>query len=370
MKYATVCSGIGAPECAWTPLNWEPVFSAEIDAFPSAVLSRRFPNTPNLGDMTKIDGTKYRGAVDLICGGTPCQSFSLAGLRRGMFDSRGNLALDFVRILFETKPRWFIWENVPGVLSSNKGRDFGSLIGAFRHVGYSCAWRVLDAQFFGVPQQRRRVFVVGHLGEDWRPPAQVLFDGEGMRGDIESGRKTGKVVTALTRSSAGASGANDNDARAGHLIIDFRHGTTGDVCKTLLSCTGGPSLHCTPYIMATGQANAEISVGVSPTLTCAHESPIVFDPAQITSQANRSVPKPGIAHTLNAGGIATLFSPEIRRLTPLEYERLQGFPDNWTLVPYRGRMAKDTPRYKAVGNSMAVPVMRWVGERIEMFNNQ
>jgi len=230
-------------------------------------------------------------------------------------------------------------------------------------------------------------------------PAKVLFDGEGMRRDIVTGRKTGKAVTALTRISAGASGADDNDARAEHLIIDFQNGTVGEgVCQAVMSGPKGPSPNNAPYVMATGQGGAEISVGVSPTLTCNHEAPIlfqgnashtqsmnpgqisptldvgkaggviVFDPGQVTSKTNRSIPKPGIAHTLNAGGIAALFSPEIRRFTPLEYERLQGFTDNYTLVPYRGKMAKDTPRYKAVGNSMAVPVMRWIGQRIEMFN--
>ncbi|MFZ9092994.1 MAG: DNA cytosine methyltransferase, partial [Planctomycetaceae bacterium] len=155
MRYLSVCSGIEAASCAWSPLGWSPIAFSEIETFPCSVLRHHYPNVPNLGDMTLFEEWDINETVDVLVGGTPCQSFSIAGLRGGLEDGRGNLALIYCRILQKFRPRWFVWENVPGVLSSNGGRDFGSILGAMVELGYGISYRVLDAQYFGVPQRRR-----------------------------------------------------------------------------------------------------------------------------------------------------------------------------------------------------------------------
>jgi len=167
MNYATVASGISAESAAWKPLGWKPVFFSEIDPFASAILKHHYPTVPNYGDMNLVykyarQIRKHHAPIDLLAGGTPCQSFSVAGLRKGMDDPRGNLSIVFLGIAQRLRPRWIVWENVPGLLSSNKGRDFGSFFGALAQLGYEFAYRVLDAQHFGVPQRRRRIFVVAH----------------------------------------------------------------------------------------------------------------------------------------------------------------------------------------------------------------
>jgi DNA (cytosine-5)-methyltransferase 1 len=196
VNYATVCSGIGAPEVAWKELWGEPVFTSEIEKFPSAVLKHHMPDVPNYGDMTNYKEWPDHEQLGLICGGTPCQSFSVAGLRKGMDDPRGNLTLAFLGLIARYNPRWIIWENVPGVFSSvsNGQSDFGRFLTGLAELGYSCAYRVLDAQYFGVPQRRRRVFVVGHLGNDWRPPYAVLFEPDSLRGNTPQSRKAGEEV--------------------------------------------------------------------------------------------------------------------------------------------------------------------------------
>jgi DNA (cytosine-5)-methyltransferase 1 len=197
MKYGSVCSGMEAATCAWHPLGWHPQFFSEFDATASRFLSAKYPDTPNLGDMTKFkewpDAT-----INVLVGGTPCQSFSVAGLRKGMADPRGNLALTYLAIADRYRPDWLVWENVPGVLSSNGGRDFGSILGGMAELGYGFAYRILDAQFVrveshnrAVPQRRRRVFVVGHLG-DWRCAAAVLFECESLSGNPAPRREAGK----------------------------------------------------------------------------------------------------------------------------------------------------------------------------------
>lgn len=271
MRYLSLFAGIEAASVAWEPLGFKPLAFAEIDRFPCAVLAHRFPSVPNLGDVTKADWSEYCGSVDIIIGGSPCQSFSMSGLRGGLEDPRGNLTLTYLAVVDRVRPRWIVWENVRGVLSSNAGRDFGTFLGGLEKLGYSAAWRVLDASGFGVPQQRRRVFLVGHLG-NFASPAAVLFERESFRGTPPKVRKAGKEIAGTLIASTGPS-----PERASLLIVDRG---------------------------------------------CA------------------------------------------RRLTPLECERLQGFPDNWTLVAYRGKPAADGPRCKALGNSMAVPVVRWIGERI------
>lgn len=191
--YGSVCSGIEAASVAWHDLGWKPAFFSEIENFPRAVLAHHFPEVPCHGDFCTIKKGEYED-IDLLVGGTPCQSFSIAGLRKGMDDERGNLALEFIRLAKRLRPRWILWENVPGVLSSNEGKDFGSFLAALDELGYGYAWRVLDAQNFGVPQRRRRVFLVGYLG-DWRPAAAVLFEPQSMCGNPAPSRKARQTTS-------------------------------------------------------------------------------------------------------------------------------------------------------------------------------
>ena len=192
MKYGSVCSGVEAATMAWHHMGWKPSFFSEIEQFPCAVLQHHYPEVPLHGDFTTIGENDYE-PIDLLVGGTPCQSFSIAGLRKGMADDRGNLALEFLKLAQRTRPTWVVWENVPGVLSSNGGRDFGAFLGGLGEIGYGFAYRVLNAQYFGVPQRRRRVFVVGYFG-DWRPPAQVLFERQSLSGHPAPSREAGKVL--------------------------------------------------------------------------------------------------------------------------------------------------------------------------------
>jgi len=384
MRFLSVCSGIEAASAAWHPLGWHASAVAEIEPFPSAVLSHHFPEVPNLGDFTRIVRSpalqQNIGDVSLLVGGTPCQSFSVAGLRGGLSDERGNLALEFVRLAAVLRPRWILWENVPGVLSSGGGRDFGAILGAMVELGYGWAYRVLDAQYFGVPQRRRRVFLVGHSGGSPNGPAQVLFEREGVRRDSAARGQARQEVAGTLGGGPGSRGWSSDTDR-----MTFVPAVSPAVTSKWSKGSGGP-------------AGDECQNLVS------QPQPIPFDTTQITSPANRSRPAPGApCHPLSAGahppaicfpwqiGATQQMSVDVekaptliknptpavssvtigvRRLTPTECERLQGFSDGWTDVPYRGKPASDGPRYKALGNSMAVPVMRWIGERIKMVDEQ
>lgn len=324
MRFLSLCSGIEAASAAWKGLGWKPIAFSEIEPFPCSVLAHHFPDVPNVGDMTQIDGRKYRGTVDLLVGGTPCQGFSIAGKRGGLSDVRSGLAMHFVRLVSEIKPRWFLWENVPGAFSTAAGRDFGTFVRALDGVGYHLAWRVLDAQFFGVPQRRRRIFLVGHSA-DWRYPAAVLFEPGCLRRDTEAGGKKRQDVTQALTGCLGAGGADDNRAQGGFYVPE--------IVSQAMSCKWAKG--------TSGPAGDEYH-----NLVCA---PLTTRPyADNDAQESRLV----------------ISCPGVRRLTPLECERLQGFPDGWTDVLHEGRPASDSARYKALGNSMAVPVMRWIGERI------
>jgi len=372
--YGSVCSGIEAATAAWHPLGWRPAFFSEIEKFPRAVLAHHYPDVPLHGDFTTIQAGQYE-PIELLVGGTPCQSFSVAGLRGGLDDGRGKLALEYLRLADRLRPRWLVWENVPGVLSSNGGRDFGSVLGGMVELGYGIAYRVLDAQYFGIPQRRRRVFVVGYFG-DWRRAAAVLFERESLRGDSAPRREARKDVapTISSRPTGGGGLGTDFDLDGGRIV----HSLRGEGFDASEDGTG----RGTPLV------------------------PVAFDTTQITSAANYSNPKPGgPCHPLAAGAHAPAVAfalrgrddgaqPEmhgdggsigalraagggsrrdylaarsaVRRLTPRECERLQGFPDDYTAIPYRGGVAADGPRYKALGNSMAVPCMAWIGRRIQM----
>ena len=494
LTYASICDGIGAVHCAWAALGWRCAWVSEIEPFACAVVDHHWL-LPNLGDMTKITEDQLHGCdqrLELIVGGTPCQSFSVAGLRKGLADPRGNLALVFLRLIDAARPRWILWENVPGVLSVDSGRAFGAFLGALAQFGYGFTWRILDAQFFGVPQRRRRIFVVGYLG-DWRPAAAVLLEPEGLCRNPAPRRKTrSQVARALTGSTGGCSAKEQQ--------------------TTFIGADGRP---LNALCMSNSQSNSEILDDLCPTLTCMHEQPVVL-PGQLevvgpicahskehghamtTQQAayaghliahaltaehdasedgtGRGVPlvphafdckqdgrgDADVAPTLramgndggnaNAGGqlavaypldlrnasrdadkldevnrqglgvgesgdpsptcstafvpgVAYAFEPRIgrcdrgqpaqvvpalagsnagatsdsrpciatsyavRRLTPRECERLQGFPDDYTLITFRGKPAADGPRYRALGNSMAVPVMAWIGQRIQIVDD-
>ena len=426
MKYLSVCSGIEAATCAWHPLGWEPVGFSEIDPFPRSVLKHHYPNVPLFGDFTEIQADDIE-PIDLLVGGTPCQSFSVAGLRGGMADDRGNLALEFCRLALRTRPRWIVWENVPGVLSSNEGRDFGSFLGALAQCGYGFAYRVLDAQFvrvqshpFAVPQRRRRVFVVGYLG-DWRRAAQVLFERESMCGHPPPSREAGKGTAGFTKKSFGdysegvgtlrAAGGDigpgsetltvgaattlhgDDIARTlsarhdsspchdrGQNVVAFKPhqsakartlGASNEVTPTLSSASSGNAVPCLAFSSKDSGGDAG---EVSPTLRSMNNSEshangggqvaiatsitLASDPIHSQELAQPITNRNGDPGTFQQGQI-------VRRLTPTECERLQGFEPGWTNVPYRGKPACDGPRYKAIGNSMAVNVMSFLGQRIQ-----
>lgn len=192
MKYVSLFSGIEAATVAWEPLGWEPVCFAEFDEFPSAVLAERYPEVPNVGDVTKMNWKKYRGKVDLVVGGSPCQSFSIAGKREGLQGESG-LMFEYIRAVREIRPRWFLWENVPGAISSENGEAFRQLLSEMDKLGYGLAWRILDAQFFGVAQRRRRLFLVGHLGA-CPPPSAYSLSRRACEGILNRARKRGRAL--------------------------------------------------------------------------------------------------------------------------------------------------------------------------------
>lgn len=474
MKFLSICSGIEAASVAWNPLGWKAVAFSEIEPFPCAVLEHHYPDTPNLGDMTKFNDWKINDSINLVCGGTPCQSFSVAGLRKGMADPRGNLALVFLGIVDRFRPRWVVWENVPGVLSSNGTEDFGAFLGALGELEYGSAYRVFDAQYFGLAQRRKRVFVVGHLG-DWRPSAAVLFERESLSGNPPPRREARQDVapTISARTKGGGGLGTDFDCDGGLIMshdpactltardykgplqeadlstviahslraqsqsahdpsletyvthaltgnghdasedgtgrgtpivpIDLRNALRGEKA---LDAGGGIGRPGDPAFSVTRNPQAVAFNPTAGTLEANQIPAVVFDTTQVTSKANRSNPQPGdpchplasgahapaiaiqagalrenpdsgpdgvgvqegAAYTLEARAevqaVSTTYA--VRRLTPRECERLQGFPDDYTLIPYRGKPAKDGPRYKALGNSWAVPCVRWIGERIEL----
>ena len=421
MRYGSVCSGIEAASVAWRPLGWECAFVSEIEKFPAAVLAERFPEVPNLGDFTKIARGNYEGDIDLLVGGTPCQAFSIAGLRKGLNDERGNLALEFARLAFRTHARWVVWENVPGVLSSKRGEDFATFLsllvgwevtvpnGKWRKAGlvtaapgcFNVGWRVLDAQYTrvqqfprAIPQRRRRVILVGSLGS-WEDCAKVLFDGEMCGGDAPPRREARQAAPGDAGADLTGSGWRfswwDGGQRASTLttrsigqmmpdkdqlpcVIDTRWHT----CATDGSC---------PSLLATDYKEPKAFVDASPTSDASYPSKMnnqdvgklvaeecyPIDMMNVDGRGDefkaKCYGKDGdAAYSLTRRRPSGVCTPGvIRRYIPLEAERLMGFPDGWTQIPWRGKPASecpDGPRYKALGNSMCTNVMMWIGERI------
>jgi DNA (cytosine-5)-methyltransferase 1 len=531
MNYLSVCSGIESATVAWHALGWNAVSFSEIEPFPCAVLSHHYPAVPNLGDLTLFDQwpEELLAQADILVGGTPCQAFSVAGSRKSLDDDRGNLTLiyaklfnriDSIRVQLHLPPAICVWENVPGVLST-RDNAFGCFLaelagedtpllppgGRWTDAGFvrgpqrTIGWRTLDAQYFGLAQRRKRVFVVASAGDFH--PEEILFEFKGLRRDSPPSRRTGE--SAAGNAQCGFEVGGTLGPRVSRLTTDECAQGSAIVAAPLI-----PEVYPTidaqmdrkwgsnqwvnngfaviePHCMAHGQANAAIGINIGTTLTCLHESPIVFKPShytrdkdgapsevagplsaeadrgdqeqvvlafqtpvaydltQITSPTNRSNPQPGDpCHPLVANGASPVVSfyanesrcnniatdgssvpvkvgstgssgnppavafesriarngrgapsevvpplkaqsgesgkgdaapliatpMSVRRLTPRECERLQGFPDDYTLIPYRGKPAADGPRYKALGNSKAVPVVRWIGRRIQQYLNQ
>ncbi|SHL41963.1 DNA (cytosine-5)-methyltransferase 1 [Nitrosospira sp. Nsp11] len=432
MIYGSVCSGIEAASAAWHPLGWKAAFFSEIEKFPCSVLDHHYPTVPNLGDMTKFK--EWPDAIiNVLVGGTPCQSFSIAGLRKGLDDPRGNLMLTYLAIAARYRPRFLVWENVPGVLSSNGGRDFGTFLGGLGQLGYGFAYRVLDAQHFGVPQRRRRVFVVGCLG-DWRRAAAVLFERHSLSGNPAPSREKGKgfahdTAPCLTSSGRGVERSGDtrgqdpviavagplttrpyadNASQEYNLIAHSLRGEGFDASKDGTG-RGTPLVPVAIQNATRGKSQNGLGIGgdVMFTLDQGSQHAIAFD-CKASGQNGFGVGN--VASTLrsmghanshqNGGGHqAVCFaqntrdevremavvgalaaqpgmkqtsyirqSMQVRRLTPRECARLQGFPDDYLDILHNGKPAADGPKYKALGNSMAVPCMAWIGERIAMVN--
>jgi DNA (cytosine-5)-methyltransferase 1 len=428
MRYLSVCSGIEAATVAWHPLGWQPVAFSEIEKFPSQVLAHHYPDVPNLGDMTKFQEWTNVTDIDVFVGGTPCQSFSVAGLRKGLADPRGNLMLTYLAIAERYQPKWLVWENVPGVLSSNGGRDFGTFLGALGQLGYGFAYRVLDAQYFGVAQRRRRVFVVGYLG-DWRRAAAVLFESESMSGHPAPSRKERQNIATTITGNLGTGGPNDmtpivignvqngevttlssreykglscgrdgltsaaviqtygipgnwigrNPKNGGNAIQPMydvapcltktdRHGVAQPIAYSFDSLNSNSMKSKNPI---SGCSEVEVSKtldtsrGLDP--SCNQGGIGIAQPIAFSTKQQSMNCSDNVANSLAANDYkepqAIIQQMAVRRLTPVECERLQGFPDGYTDIKEN---TPDGPRYKALGNSMAVPVMRWIGKQIQM----
>ena len=421
LRYLSLFSGIEAATVAWHPLGWTPVAFAEIEPFPSSVLAAHYPNVPNLGDVTQITDEQIAalGPIDVVIGGSPCQDLSVAGKRAGLAGARSSLFHEQVRIFHAARHfcgcRWLVWENVPGAFSSHGGRDFAVVVGTLAGctvttprngwgtegaaVGENglVEWCVLDAQWFGVAQRRERVFAVLDTG-NWQDRPPVLLEPESVRGDHPPGRESGQgVAPCISARTKGGGGLGTDFDCDGGLIHDVAHALRADGFDASEDGTGRgtPIVPTTVGALTDGAHNGGGLNGQD--AYSGRIFPVAFDTAQITSKANRTRVEPGLpASTLNQAGMmhvafgwqnssrqgasaSASVTPtldkskvpgissgmQVRRLTPRECERLQGFPDDYTLVTHRCKPAADGPRYKALGNSMAVPVIQWIGLRIQ-----
>ena len=447
MRYLSVCSGIEAATVAWHPLGWTAAAYSEIEKFPSQVLAHHYPDVPNVGDMTKFKEWTNVSNVDVLVGGTPCQSFSVAGLRKGLDDPRGNLMLTYLAIATKFRPKWLVWENVPGVLSSNGGLDFASLLRGMGECGYGFAYRILDAQYFGVAQRRKRVFVVGCLG-DWRAAAAVLFERHSLSGYPAPSREKREIIAASIGDGAQVGSLcartglsiSVQDAGQGHLLpIALQDITSREKAQNGKGWNADGSAYTVDTHATQGVAQpiplgysiredakantfsaTELNVSTAlkalqPGVQSHHAQTFVAQPIAFSRNDDGRDATCDLAPTMrvagNAGGMLGVAAPcfpistqnalgrvngrddwplglgndgdpaptltkshgqgvalgmAVRRLTPVEFERLQGFPDNYTNIKDK---CPDGPRYKALGNSMAVPVMAWIGKRIQEVEN-
>lgn len=446
MRYGSVCSGIEAATAAWAPLGWECAFVSEVEPFPCAVLRERFGairptrpldpadvpegkdrklrqswlkalefvrpggELPNFGDFTKIEKSDIKDGIDLLVGGSPCQAFSVAGLRKGLNDARGNLTLEFARLAYRAGARWLVWENVNGVFSSGSGRDFAAFLsllcgwevsvpdGGWRNSGivtnapgcFGVAWRVLDAQHArvpefprAVPQRRKRVILVGSLGS-WERAAQVLFDGELCGGDTPPRRTKGEDHAAAVQGGPGDP--------LGPAEAELTWWDGSEAAPTWTTRSAGqrmPDKGQLPCILDRRWFSNSETDGSAPTLlgTDYKEPKAVVtgelcypvDMTNIDGREKRDYfachgDEGGPAYALTRrrpSGVCTDANgpvPVVRILLPVEAERLMGFPDGHTKIPWKRRPAgecPDAPRYKALGNSMCVNVMAWIGRRID-----
>jgi DNA (cytosine-5)-methyltransferase 1 len=391
---ATMFSGIGAPEVAMPHWDWR--WHADIEKFPNAVMAAHHPKSLNLGD---VNGKGFAaraakiGRPSVIVFGSPCQDFSVAGNRVGLDGARGNLALAALRTIDRLKPRWFVFENVPGLLSSYSGSaeaereirdrgirgdagvgayadsqedsDFAAFLSLVDELGYSGAWTSLDAQFRGLAQRRDRLFFVGCIG-DWRGPAAVLFEPESLCGYHPPSREAGEGVapTTASRSRSGGLGTDLGFDNQGHSAAGRQNASAETfviqeraVCENPNAGPGAPSDIFPPLSADADKGDQEAIVFQTRIARNGRGQPSNVVPALNGVDAgDTSDMRPVVA-----------FGSQVRRLTPRECERLQGFPDDYTLIQYGGKPASDSPRYKALGNSMAVPVIRMILERIEMF---
>ena len=388
MRYGSLCSGIEAASAAWEPLGWQPAWFAEIEPFPCAVLNHHWPHVPNYGDMTRLVGKILNGTVeapDILVGGTPCQAFSVAGLRGSLDDERGNLtlvlirildAIDFIRARNGQPPCILVWENVPGVLNT-KDNAFGCFLGGlagedmplepagqkWTNAGYvlghkrRIAWRILDAQYFGVPQRRRRVFLIASAGI--ASPAEILFERQGEAGDFGAGAETREGPAAFIE---GSFGTYRQSAVGG--TVKASGGALQGGSETLL-VVHGRQTPCTSDKAFTLDCQHSGNTNI----VCINGNIIGKDPNGTSGGNGMGAIQDGTAYTLTATDRhAVSDGLSVRRLMPVECERLQGFPSGHTQIPWRGKPAADCPdgpRYKAIGNSMAVPVMRWIGRKIK-----
>ena len=391
MNHLDLFSGYGGFSLALSRHGFVTKACADIDKFSSALMAERFPGIPNLGDVSAPDFAEraaQHGPFDIVTFGSPCQGFSVAGKRLGLDDPRSNLALVALRVARQLRPRWMVFENVPGLLSSDGTRDFGAFLGTVEECGYLGAWRIFDAQYAGVPQRRRRIFFVGYLG-DWRPAAAVLFERESLSGDSAPSREAGQgfaadVVPSLTGSGRGVERTGESRGQD-HPVI--AHALTTHMVKG-----GDPSTdnYVTHSLRADGFDASEDGTGCGTLITAfdwrASQSNSLTPQKFVSSLRNdhhaiafsakdRGADAGDTSPTLRAGGHTTSHAnggvmpavaavSGVRRLTPLECERLMGLPDNWTAITYRNKPAADGPRYKAIGNGVAIPVVEWIAQRI------
>lgn len=336
IRFGSLFAGIGGFDLAFERAGMQSVFQVEIDKAARSVLDKHFPNTVRFEDVRTV-GKHNLPAVDLLCGGFPCQDLSVAGKRAGLAGERSGLWWEFARLIGELNPQWVVAENVPGLLSSNGGRDFAAVQQSLVERGYCVAWRVFDSQYFGLAQRRRRVFIVASLGNG--RAAEVLFEREGLRWDTPPRGNAGKGVAGSLKSRADSSPRGDSNDNIVATTFTVRSGCEGggkgylgleDGAMTL----GGQPQYLQTFCMAQGQGNAEVVKDGEPSLTCNHEQPIVGAPFV-----------------------------GVRRLTPTEAERLQGFNDGWTAGQ------SDSARYKQLGNAVSVPVVEWIGKRIVEVEN-